>query len=117
LPRGAIRTAHREVVEAAQRDAKTLLIMGPSGAGKEVLAEVFHRASGRSGPLITTNCSTFRKELLRSELFGAEPGSFTSATRRIVGAVERAQGGTLFLDEIGELPIDLQAMFLRFLDR
>ena len=113
----AIRKAHREVVEAAQRDAKTLLLMGPSGAGKEVLAEVFHRASGRSGPLITTNCSTFSKELLRSELFGAEPGSFTSATRRIVGAVERAQGGTLFLDEIGELPIDLQAMFLRFLDR
>jgi len=113
----AIRKAHREVVEAAQQDAKTLLLMGPSGAGKEVLAEVFHRASGRSGPLITTNCSTFSKELLRSELFGAEPGSFTSATRRIVGAVERAQGGTLFLDEIGELPIDLQAMFLRFLDR
>jgi DNA-binding NtrC family response regulator len=113
----AIRKAHRQVVEAAQRDAKTLLLMGPSGAGKEVLAEVFHRASGRSGPLITTNCSTFSKELLRSELFGAEPGSFTSATRRILGAVERAQGGTLFLDEIGELPIDLQAMFLRFLDR
>lgn len=113
----AIRKAHREVVEAAQRDAKTLLLMGPSGAGKEVLAEVFHRSSGRSGPLITTNCSTFSKELLRSELFGAEPGSFTSATRRIIGAVERAQGGTLFLDEIGELPIDLQAMFLRFLDR
>jgi DNA-binding NtrC family response regulator len=113
----AIRRAHRDVVEAAQRDAKTLLLMGPSGAGKEVLAEVFHRASGRSGPLITTNCSTFSKELLRSELFGAEPGSFTSATRRIVGAVERAQGGTLFLDEIGELPIDLQAMLLRFLDR
>ena len=113
----AIRKAHREVVEAAQRDAKTLLLMGPSGAGKEVLAEVFHRASGRSGPLITTNCSNLSKELLRSELFGAEPGSFTSATRRIVGAVERAQGGTLFLDEIGELPIDVQAMFLRFLDR
>ena len=113
----AIRKAHREVVEAAQRDAKTLLLMGPSGAGKEVLAEVFHRASSRSGPLITTNCSTLSKELLRSELFGAEPGSFTSATRRIVGAVERAQGGTLFLDEIGELPIDVQAMFLRFLDR
>ncbi len=113
----AIRKAHREVVEAAQCDAKTLLLMGPSGAGKEVLAEVFHRASGRSGPLITANCSTFSKDLLRSELFGAEPGSFTSATRRIIGAVERAQGGTLFLDEIGALPIDLQAMFLRFLDR
>ncbi len=113
----AIRKAHRDVVEAAQRDAKTLLLMGPSGAGKEVLAEVFHRESGRSGPLVTTNCSTFSKELLRSELFGAEPGSFTGATRRIVGAVERAQGGTLFLDEIGELPIDVQAMVLRFLDR
>lgn len=112
-----IRKAHREVVEAAQQDAKTLLLMGPSGSGKEVFADVFHRASGRSGPLITTNCSTFSKDLLRSELFGAEQGSFTSATRRIVGAVERAQGGTLFLDEIGELPMDVQAMLLRFLDR
>jgi tetratricopeptide (TPR) repeat protein len=59
----------------------------------------------------------FSKDLLRSELFGAEPGSFTGASRRIVGAVERAQGGTLFLDEIGEVPLEVQPMLLRFLDR
>lgn len=112
-----IRAAHREVVEAATRGAPCLLLTGPPGAGKEMLAEVFHRHSGRSGPFVAVNCALFTKELLRSELFGAEAGSFTGATRRIVGAVERAQGGTLFLDEIGELPGDVQPMLLRFLDR
>jgi transcriptional regulator with PAS, ATPase and Fis domain len=66
---------------------------------------------------VAVNCSLFSKELLRSELFGAEPGSFTGASRRIIGAVERAQGGTLFLDEIGDLPSEIQPMLLRFLDR
>jgi DNA-binding NtrC family response regulator len=113
----AIRSAHAEVVEAAKRGAQTLLLTGPSGAGKEMLAEVFHRHSGRDGPFVAVNCAMFSKELFRSELFGAEAGSFTGATRRIVGAVERAQGGTLFLDEIGEMPSDVQPMLLRFLDR
>jgi DNA-binding NtrC family response regulator len=113
----AIRGAHRDVVDAAQSDARTLLLTGASGAGKEMLAEVFHRYSGRSGAFVAVNCAMFSKELLRSELFGAEPGSFTGASRRIVGAVERAQGGTLFLDEIGEIPSEVQPMLLRFLDR
>lgn len=113
----AIRGAHRDVVDAAQSDARTLLLTGPSGAGKEVLAEVFHRYAGRSGAFVAVNCAMFSKDLLRSELFGAEPGSFTGATRRIVGAVERAQGGTLFLDEVGEIPSEVQPMLLRFLDR
>jgi DNA-binding NtrC family response regulator len=113
----AIRTAHRHVVDAAQAEAPTLLLTGPSGAGKEMLAEVFHRHSRGSGPFVAVNCSLFSKELLRSELFGAEPGSFTGASRRITGAVERAQGGTLFLDEIGDLPSEIQPMLLRFLDR
>jgi DNA-binding NtrC family response regulator len=117
LASGPIRAAHRETVDAARAGARTLLLTGASGAGKEMLAEVFHRHSGRSGPFVAVNCSLFSKELLRSELFGAEPGSFTGATRRIVGAVERAQGGTLFLDEIGEMPLDVQPMLLRFLDR
>jgi DNA-binding NtrC family response regulator len=112
-----IRQAHREVVEAAHSANRTLLLTGPSGSGKEKLAEVFHRHSGRSGPLVAINCSMLNKELLRSELFGAEPGAFTGATRRIVGAVERAQGGTLFLDEIGEMDLELQPSLLRFLDR
>ncbi len=113
----AIRAAHREVVETAKTDAPTLLLTGPSGAGKDMLAEVFHRHSGRAGPFVAVNCSMFSKELLRSELFGAEAGSFTGATRRITGAAERAEGGTLFLDEIGEIPSDVQPMLLRFLDR
>ncbi len=113
----AIREAHRDVVDAARSSGRTLLLTGPSGSGKEMLAEVFHRHSAASGPFVPVNCAMFSKELLRSELFGAEPGSFTGATRRIVGAVERAQGGTLFLDEIGEIPLDVQPMLLRFLDR
>ena len=117
LASSAIRNAHRDVVEAAQSDARTLLLTGPSGAGKEMLAEVFHRHSGRSGAFVAVNCAMFSKDLLRSELFGAEPGSFTGASRRIVGAVERAQGGTLFLDEIAEVPAEVQPMLLRFLDR
>jgi DNA-binding NtrC family response regulator len=117
LASSAIRGAHRDVVDAAQSDARTLLLTGASGAGKEVLAEVFHRYSGRSGAFVAVNCAMFSKDLLRSELFGAEPGSFTGASRRIVGAVERAQGGTLFLDEVGEIPSEVQPMLLRFLDR
>jgi DNA-binding NtrC family response regulator len=113
----AIRTAHREVVAAARAGARTLLLTGPSGAGKEMLAEVFHRHSGRTGPFVPVNCSMFSKDLLRSELFGAEAGAFTGAIRRIVGAVERAQGGTLLLDELGEMPSEVQPMLLRFLDR
>jgi DNA-binding NtrC family response regulator len=112
----AIRIAHRDVVEAAQVGARTLVLTGPSGAGKEMLAQVFHRHSGRAGPFVALNTSMFNRELLRSELFGAEAGSFTGATKRIVGAVERAEGGTLLLDEIGDLPSDVQPMLLRFLD-
>ena len=117
LASSAIRGAHRDVVDAAQSDARTLLLTGASGAGKEMLAEVFHRYTGRSGAFVAVNCAMFSKDLLRSELFGAEPGSFTGASRRIVGAVERAQGGTLFLDEVGEIPSEVQPMLLRFLDR
>jgi DNA-binding NtrC family response regulator len=112
----AIRAVHAEVVAAAERGVQTLLIVGPSGSGKEMLAEVFHRHSGRAGPLVTVNCAILDGNLLRSELFGAEAGSFTTGTRRIVGAVERAQGGTLFLDEIGEMKPGEQAMLLRFFD-
>jgi DNA-binding NtrC family response regulator len=113
----AFRTTHREVVDASKGGARALLLTGPPGAGKEVLADVFHRHSGRNGPLVSVNCAEFQKGLLRAELFGAEKGSFTGCTRTIVGAVERAQGGTLFLDEIGELDGEVQPMLLRFLDR
>ena len=116
LASDAIRQAHRAVVEAAGRGARILLI-GPSGSGKEELARCYHRATSRSGPFVARNCAMFNKEFLRSELFGAEAGAFTGATHRIIGAVERAHGGTLFLDEIGDMPLEVQPMLLRFLDR
>jgi DNA-binding NtrC family response regulator len=113
----AIRLAHREVVEASKNGARAMLLTGPPGAGKEMLAEVFHLHSGRSGPLVALNCALLNKDMLHAQLFGAEPGSFTDAKRRMIGAVEQAQGGTLFLDEIGEMNSEVQPMFLRFLDR
>lgn len=104
------------VVQAAAGGAPSLLLLGPSGAGKEGLARCFHRHSRRAGPFVARNCAMFSRELVRSELFGAERGAFTGSTTRIVGAVERAHAGTLFLDELGELPLELQPTLLRFLD-
>lgn len=112
----AIRRAHRDVASAAARGLR-LLLLGPTGAGKEGLARAYHSHSGRNGPFVALNCSQLNKDLLRAELFGAEEGAFTGSVRRIVGAVEQANGGTLFLDEVGELPPDVQPMLLRFLDR
>src|SRR5262249_22796063 len=110
-----MRHVYRSVVEAARRGQR-VLIMGPTGAGKEALARCYHKHSGRSGAFVARNCGMMSKDFLRAELFGAERGSFTGAVQRIIGAVERANAGTLFLDEIGELPADVQPMLLRFLD-
>lgn len=115
LASAAIQKAHSGILQAAAQGRRVILI-GPSGSGKERLAGHYHRASGRSGRLVTRNCALFSKDLVRCELFGAEEGAYTGATRRIIGAVEQAHGGTLFLDEVAELPLDLQAMLLRFLD-
>ncbi len=112
----AIRRAHSLVTDAAKRGLR-LLLLGPSGSGKDGLARAYHRHSARGGAFVAKNCSMFNRELLRSELFGAEQGAFTTAVRRIVGAVESANGGTLFLDEIGEMPLDVQPLLLTFLDR
>jgi DNA-binding NtrC family response regulator len=112
-----MREAVSRVIDAAARGVRSLLIVGPSGAGKEGLARCFHRHAGRSGPFVAKNCATLTREFLRSELFGAEKGAFTGAVQRIVGAVETANEGTLLLDEIGELPAEVQPMLLRFLDR
>jgi DNA-binding NtrC family response regulator len=113
----AMRAAVARVVRAARSGARALLLTGPSGAGKEGLARCFHRHTGRGGAFVARNCAMLGKDLMRAELFGAEKGSFTGSVQRIVGAVEAANEGTLFLDEIGELPRDVQPMFLRFLDR
>ncbi|MBK7155562.1 MAG: sigma 54-dependent Fis family transcriptional regulator [Sandaracinaceae bacterium] len=117
LASDSMRKAVLRVVDAAATGAKTLLILGPSGSGKEGLARCFHRRSGRAGSFVARNCGLFQRDLARSELFGAEKGAFSGCTQRIVGAVEAANQGTLFLDELGELPLDIQPMLLRFLDR
>jgi DNA-binding NtrC family response regulator len=104
-------------VKAAKASASVLLI-GETGTGKEVIAEAIHEASPRAdGPFETVDCGTLMPTLIASELFGHERGAFTGAERQHVGAFERANGGTLFLDEIGELPLALQAMLLGALER
>lgn len=93
-----------------------ILITGASGTGKEMVAQAIHQRSTRSrGPFVTVNCGAIPRELLESELFGHERGSFTGAFRTMVGKLELADQGNLFLDEIGELPLEMQVKLLRFL--
>ena len=103
----------------AQRVAQTevtALLVGPTGAGKEVLAKVIHESSPRSkGPFIAINCAAMPEHLIEDMLFGHEKGAFTGAQKEHKGVFEQAQGGTVFLDEIGEMPIHLQAKLLRVL--
>ncbi len=108
----ALATAER----AAHSDAAVLLT-GESGTGKTVLARQIHAWSPRAGrPFVTIACTTLAEHLLESELFGHVRGAFTGALKDKAGRVEAAEGGTLFLDEVGELPLELQAKLLRFVE-
>jgi two-component system NtrC family response regulator len=110
-----IQTVFGTIEKISATDASALIV-GESGTGKELVARAIHRRSvRRPGPFITINCSAIPENLLESELFGHEKGSFTGAHVQRQGRIELAQGGTLFLDEIGELPAALQVKLLRFL--
>src|SRR5207237_3285377 len=96
----------------------TILIVGETGTGKELVAEALHRLSPRRElPFTIINCATLEPALLESELFGHERGAFTGAVARKLGKLELVRGGTLFLDEVGELPPEAQAKLLRAIDR
>ena len=113
-------TAMMSLKEAAKKVAKTnssVLILGESGTGKELFAHSIHQASPRkNAPFITVNCGTLPEDLIESELFGYEGGSFTGAKREgKQGLFQAAEGGTVFLDEIGDLPLPMQVKLLRVL--
>jgi transcriptional regulator with GAF, ATPase, and Fis domain len=111
-----MREVFSQLDKIAASDA-TVLVEGETGTGKEGVAEAIHEASQRSHkPFIVIDCSAIPANLLESELFGHEPGAFTGANERRIGAFEQASGGTLFLDEIGELPLELQPKLLRALE-
>ena len=111
--------AMRHVADMLDRYAKTdepVLITGESGTGKELAARAIHQKSKRhAGRFVAVNCAAIPSNLVASELFGYEKGAFTGALARTKGQIEHADGGTLFLDEIGDMPVDLQAHLLRFL--
>jgi DNA-binding NtrC family response regulator len=112
----SMQAVYDRIARVAPTEA-TVLVTGESGTGKELVAETLHElGSRRKGPFVPVNCSAVPPNLIESELFGHERGSFTGATQQHRGVFERAAGGTLFLDEITEMPAELQARLLRVLE-
>lgn len=107
----------RMAIDQAARSFGSVMILGETGVGKELVSREIHRCSGRKGEFIAVNTASLSDTLFESEMFGHEPGSFTGAQARKTGLVELADRGTLFLDEIGDMATTTQARILRFLDR
>src|SRR3954465_1964869 len=104
-------------VERVAASESRICILGETGTGKELVARTIHERSSRSsGPFVTLNCAAVPAELIESELFGHEKGSFTGASGRHIGKFEQADQGTIFLDEIGDMPLNMQAKLLRVLE-
>jgi two-component system NtrC family response regulator len=118
---GSIITAAPEMQKVAKTIERvanadvSVMLLGASGTGKELLARAVHERSSRKGEFIAINCAAIPENLLEAELFGYERGAFTGAVKSNVGKIELAQGGTLFLDEVGDIPLPLQVKLLRFL--
>jgi two-component system NtrC family response regulator len=118
---GSIVTAAPEMMKVGKTIERvasadvSVMLLGASGTGKELLARAVHEKSGRKGGFIAINCAAIPENLLEAELFGYERGAFTGAVKSNVGKIELAQGGTLFLDEVGDIPLPLQVKLLRFL--
>ncbi len=112
-----VMSALRRLVRQVAPSDASVLLTGPSGCGKEVLARAIHSQSKRAGkPFVAVNCGAIPRDLLESVLFGHEKGSFTGAHAQHKGRFEEAQGGTLFLDEIGDMPAEMQVKLLRVLE-
>ena len=106
----------KNLIAMVSQTDSTALILGETGTGKDIVAQAIHKCSKKKGPLITVNCAAIPSELLESELFGHEKGSFTGADKLRKGRFEQSSGGSLFLDEIGDMPLPLQAKLLRAIE-
>jgi sigma-54 specific flagellar transcriptional regulator A len=106
----------KKLIELVGPSVGSVLIQGPTGSGKELVAEAIHEVSERPGEFVAINCAAIPKDLLESELFGYEKGAFTGADRKKEGRFEQASNGTLFLDEIGDMSPDLQSKLLRVIE-
>jgi two-component system, NtrC family, response regulator len=118
---GSIITGAPEMLKVAKTIERvasadvSVMLLGASGTGKELLARAVHEKSGRTGAFVAINCAAIPENLLEAELFGYERGAFTGAVKSNIGKIELAEGGTLFLDEVGDIPLALQVKLLRFL--